>query len=108
MGDTDGCVSGVGCSNTVNKLLCPAGSIASPEAARELVIGVSDTGPGVSEELRERIFYPFFTTKDSGSGVGLALAQKLVASHGGDLELDSRPGHGATFRLCLPLMEPGA
>ncbi len=78
------------------------------EPARELVIRVSDTGPGVSEELRERIFYPFFTTKESGSGVGLALAQKLVASHGGVLELESPAGPGARFRVRLPLDEEGA
>ena len=73
------------------------------ECAEELVISVADNGPGVSEELRERIFYPFFTTKESGSGVGLALAQKLVASHGGALELEEAAGGGACFRVRLPL-----
>jgi signal transduction histidine kinase len=78
-------------------------------AVREVSIAVSDTGPGVPEELRERIFYPFFTTKERGSGVGLALAQKFVASHGGVLELDSVRGVGATFRVRLPVSgEAGA
>ena len=53
---------------------------------------MSDTGPGVPNELKEKIFYPFFTTKQSGSGVGLAIAQKIVAGHGGALELDSERG----------------
>ena len=72
-------------------------------AVREIAIAVSDTGPGVPEELREKIFYPFFTTKERGSGVGLALAQKFVASHGGVLELESVRGVGATFRVRLPV-----
>ncbi len=77
---------------------------ASPAVAvREIAITVSDTGPGVPEELREKIFYPFFTTKERGSGVGLALAQKFVASHGGVLELESGHGAGATFRVRLPV-----
>jgi signal transduction histidine kinase len=68
-------------------------------------ISISDTGPGVPPELRERIFYPFFTTRDHGSGVGLAEAQKVVAGHGGVIEVDGRPGGGATFRIHLPAAE---
>lgn len=78
----------------------PAGSDA--RARSEVVLSIADSGPGVPRELRERIFYPFFTTKDAGSGVGLAKAQKIVTSHGGSIELDSRPGRGATFRVRLP------
>jgi nitrogen-specific signal transduction histidine kinase len=80
------------------------GRAAEPQsgAQRELVIAIGDTGPGVPEELREKIFYPFFTTKERGSGVGLAMAQKIVASHGGVLELESTRGGGATFRLRVP------
>jgi signal transduction histidine kinase len=70
---------------------------------REIVITVSDTGPGVTSELRERIFYPFFSTKQSGSGVGLATAQKIVASHGGALELDTDSDTGCSFRVHLPV-----
>ena len=73
------------------------------ETAAELVFTVADSGPGIPEELRERVFYPFFTTKQRGSGVGLAHAQKVVAGHGGSLELESAPGQGATFRVRLPL-----
>ena len=71
--------------------------------ACEVVVGVSDSGPGIPAELREKIFYPFFTTKQRGSGVGLATVQKIMATHGGGVELDSRPGEGSTFRLRLPL-----
>jgi signal transduction histidine kinase len=72
-------------------------------ARREIVITVSDTGPGVPNELKEKIFYPFFTTKQSGSGVGLATAQKIVAGHGGALELDVETGRGCSFRVRVPI-----
>jgi len=87
------------------------GSGAPPPAGpapRALVLEVADTGPGVPAELRERVFYPFFTTKQRGSGIGLALAQKVAASHGGSLELAElapAAGPGACFRLRLPLAE---
>ena len=51
----------------------------------------------------EKIFYPFFTTKQSGSGVGLATAQKIVAGHGGVLELGSEAGRGCSFRVRVPI-----
>jgi signal transduction histidine kinase len=74
------------------------------EAARqELVIGVADTGPGVPDELREKVFYPFFTTKQRGSGIGLAAAQKIVAGHGGIIELEEGRPRGAVFRVRLPV-----
>ena len=66
-------------------------------------VEVADRGPGVPAELREKIFYPFFTTKQQGSGVGLANAQKIVASHRGSIELESHVGQGSTFRIRLPL-----
>jgi nitrogen-specific signal transduction histidine kinase len=72
---------------------------------RELVIGIADTGTGVPAELREKVFYPFFTTKQQGSGVGLAAAQKIVASHGGVIEIEGAEGEGATFRVRLPVGE---
>lgn len=70
-----------------------------------VVIEVSDNGPGIPEELRERIFSPFFTTKGpgEGSGLGLAISAEIARKHGGTLELDGEPGAGATFRLRLPV-----
>jgi nitrogen-specific signal transduction histidine kinase len=73
-------------------------------AARELVIAISDTGDGVPVELQEKVFYPFFTTKATGSGIGLATAQKVAASHGGMIELESEASRGTTFRLRLPVL----
>jgi nitrogen-specific signal transduction histidine kinase len=73
--------------------------------SQELALAVRDTGPGVSGELREKIFYPFFTTKEAGSGIGLAAAQKIVTSHGGIIELeeDASAAEGATFRVRIPI-----
>jgi PAS domain S-box-containing protein len=74
--------------------------------ARELVFAIGDSGPGIPPELRDRIFYPFFTTRERGSGIGLATVQKIVASHGGCVELDTRVGEGTTFRVRLPIDPP--
>lgn len=73
-------------------------------AGAGVVIEVSDNGPGVPDELRDRIFAPFFTTKGpgEGSGLGLAISAEIARKHGGALELDSVRGAGATFRLRLP------
>jgi nitrogen-specific signal transduction histidine kinase len=71
---------------------------------QELELTIRDTGPGVTDDLREKIFYPFFTTKERGSGIGLAAAQKIVTSHGGIIELDSGFETGATFRVRIPLV----
>lgn len=79
-----------------------------PDApTRELVISISDTGPGIPLELREKIFYPFFTTKQSGSGIGLANVQKVVLAHGGSVALEVPRAGGCTFRVHIPVAEAG-
>lgn len=76
---------------------------AKREAGQEgVVVEFRDTGPGVPEELREEIFNPFFTTKPSGVGLGLAIVSKIVDQHGGQLRLRSAPGEGAVFEVFLP------
>ena len=72
-------------------------------ADRILVIRISDSGPGVPPELLDRIFYPFFTTKTNGAGIGLASARKAVESHGGWLDVESDPGLSTTFTMKLPV-----
>ena len=64
---------------------------------------VSDTGPGIPPELRERLFKPFNTSKKGGSGIGLALVKRFADNFGGTLSVESEEGRGATFRLRLPL-----
>jgi len=67
-----------------------------------VVITVSDDGPGVPAELRDRIFSPFFTTKPRGSGLGLPIVRKIVDAHEGRIDLDAAD-HGTTFRIVLPV-----
>ncbi len=68
-----------------------------------LTVSITDTGVGISEENREKIFEPLFTTKAKGIGLGLALAKTLVEGHGGTIEVQSAVGKGSTFTVRLPL-----
>jgi signal transduction histidine kinase len=69
----------------------------------QVAITVWDTGPGVPAEQQERVFEPFFSTKVSGTGLGLPLVREIALAHGGDLRLHSPSGQGACFTLMLPL-----
>jgi two-component system NtrC family sensor kinase len=73
-----------------------------------LAIRVRDTGPGISPDVVARIFDPFFSTKDDGSGLGLSVSYAIAQAHGGELQVESRLGAGATFTLVLPISRPGA
>ena len=68
-------------------------------------VEVSDTGVGMSPEVRDHLFEPFFTTKPvgEGTGLGLVISRNIAAEHGGRLEVDSAPGQGTTVRVLLPL-----
>ncbi|UTA48446.1 ATP-binding protein [Simiduia sp. 21SJ11W-1] len=63
------------------------------------VIQVADNGPGIADNIADKIFVPFFTTKTEGSGVGLALSRQIMLAHGGTLTVHATPGGGATFNL---------
>ncbi len=67
---------------------------------------IRDTGPGIDPEVLEKVFYPFVTTKREGSGIGLALARKIVECHHGIIDVRSRPGEGAAFIVRLPAGDP--
>jgi PAS domain S-box-containing protein len=78
-----------------------------PES-KQLLLELSDNGPGMPPEIRSRIFEPFFTTKDkgSGTGIGLAVSHRILATHGGTINCDSTPGRGTTFTIRLPASPP--
>ncbi len=78
---------------------------ARPDEA-EVLIG--DSGPGISAELRARIFDAHFTTKTTGTGIGLFLARTIVEAHGGEISVESEPGRGSKFRMRLPMSGQGA
>jgi len=71
-------------------------------------VDVADSGPGIDPAVRDRIFEPFFSTKTSGSGLGLALVKKILEDHGGGVDLESRPGEGTHFTIWLPRDNPTA
>jgi two-component system sensor histidine kinase AtoS len=75
-------------------------------SSRHVLIEISDTGPGVRPEDADRLFNPFFTTKQDGTGLGLALTHKIIEDHGGIIDFASAPGAGTTFRIVLPLTPP--
>jgi two-component system nitrogen regulation sensor histidine kinase GlnL len=74
-----------------------------PAAGRFARVRVYDSGPGIPEDIRERVFNPFFSTKPKGSGLGLPWARKVVDAHGGVLDVESEPGQWTAFTVRLPL-----
>jgi two-component system sensor histidine kinase PilS (NtrC family) len=77
-------------------------TISSARNGRFTEINFADTGPGILPENREKIFFPFFTTKDTGTGLGLSIAMRIVEDHGGTIRVKTGP-EGSTFSVLLPL-----
>ena len=75
----------------------------TPDGTPSVVLEVIDDGPGVPAELSDRIFNPFFTTKTTGTGLGLPIVRKIVDAHDGRIDLFSQPGRGTRFRITLPV-----
>jgi signal transduction histidine kinase len=65
-------------------------------------VEIADTGRGILPEHLEKVFTPFFTTKDSGTGLGLSLSYGIVKDHGGEIQVESAPGRGSCFRIVIP------
>jgi signal transduction histidine kinase len=76
------------------------------EDGASVEVEVSDTGHGLTDEIRERLFLPFYSTKQRGTGLGLSIAAKIAQEHGGSLRAETNSPKGARFLLRLPLMDP--
>jgi signal transduction histidine kinase len=99
------------CVNAVHAMAPQGGGTLTARAraeGAEVVVEVSDTGPGLTPDVARRIFEPFFTTKAEGTGLGLAIVRQATEAHGGTVMVESLPGQGATFRIRLPAARPGA
>lgn len=77
--------------------------ITTGQTDQMVIISLSDTGEGISEEEMHRIFDPFYTTKEAGTGLGLSISYQSIKLHGGMIEVDSTPNKGTTFRIMLPV-----
>jgi signal transduction histidine kinase len=99
------------CVNAVHAMREQGGGTLTARARTEgeqVVIEIADNGPGLEPDLAKRIFEPFFTTKAEGTGLGLPIVRQAVEALGGTVDVESRPGQGATFRIRLPAARPGA
>jgi len=70
---------------------------------RVVRLRVQDTGPGIPASIQEKIFQPFFSSKEEGTGLGLSIAARIIEEHGGSIQVQSKPGQGAAFVITLPL-----
>ncbi len=89
----------------------PAGgrlTLRTRRTAQGAALEVEDTGTGLSDDQRARLFTPYFSTKPGGTGLGLAIVQGIVSDHGGRIEVASAPGAGARFTIVLPRASSGA
>ncbi|MEO5806730.1 MAG: PAS domain S-box protein [Devosia sp.] len=77
-------------------------SVKGPHAG-ELTIAVSDTGPGISDDIAPQLFQPFVTSKPGGMGIGLSISKRIIESHGGSISAARNPAGGATFAFTLPV-----
>jgi signal transduction histidine kinase len=80
-------------------------STALSEDGSAVEAAVSDTGHGLTDEIRERLFLPFYSTKHRGTGLGLSIAAKIAQEHGGSIRAESNMPKGARFLLSIPLIE---
>ena len=94
-------MSGSGRITLKTRVARPA-TLARKRYKHALELQITDTGPGVAEALRERIFYPLVSGREGGSGLGLTLAQTFVTQHHGTITFESQPGN-TTFTLLLPI-----
>ncbi len=81
--------------------------IKTHRSGNDICIEFADTGQGIDSEIRDRIFNPFFSTKDTGQGLGLCIVHNIVYAHGGRIDLESPQGGGSVFKVYLPIRTLG-
>ena len=93
------------CSCVASTTTRPSGSNSSSTLGLRndaAVVEIVDNGPGMTAEQRSKVFRPFFTTKSTGTGLGMPIVKKIMDLHGGEIEIDSTPGRGTAVRLIIP------
>jgi PAS domain S-box-containing protein len=78
--------------------------ISTEQKGPDILVTVADTGPGIPQEVMSKLFMPFFTTRKTGSGLGLAVTRRIVENHGGTIDVESEEGKGTTVRITLPIV----
>ena len=76
--------------------------LASLKRENRVILKISDNGQGMDKKTKEKLFTPFFTTKDGGTGLGLSTVKKIVEAHKGSVEIESQPGKGTTITVSFP------
>ncbi len=77
--------------------------ISTAQQQNNVLVRVEDSGPGVSPEMREKVFEPFFTTGSQGMGIGLGICRRIIADHKGEISISSSPLGGAQFNILIPI-----
>ncbi len=80
-------------------------TISGGSSKSKAIIRISDNGPGIPDALKDKIFQPFFTTKEEGTGLGLSIAARIIQEHGGEIDIDGGAAEGAAFIISLPVKE---
>ncbi len=83
-------------------------TVTSEQRGDDIIVRISDTGPGIPSDVMSKLFVPFFTTRKSGSGLGLAVTRRIVENHGGEITAESEPGIGTSFIVRLPIIRSTA
>ncbi|MBD3367013.1 MAG: PAS domain-containing protein [Candidatus Eisenbacteria bacterium] len=79
-------------------------TVRTEQHGQRIVVSISDTGEGIPREVVDKLFVPFFTTRKTGSGLGLAVTRRIIENHGGSISVSSTPGEGTTFELRIPVV----
>ena len=89
-------------SHSPDPAVTVCGNVSGPGEERSQIIRIADNGPGILPDAAAKLFRPFFTTKINGTGLGLAVVQKILVQHSGQIEASNRPEGGAELIVTLP------